>query len=234
MHLDLYGQEGLRVDQHADAGGDHRYPDLSSVGPVVTDYRDSRPVNGRWRRILLGVYRRRVLARVKRLRARQGPPIQLRYHGAVTVGSPGRARLHGRDGGIGDLIWEGLKQAGWIGYSGERWPTMELVMCVPRRQPEQAIAARLPLLPGGPRRRTELGQAKEGGICYRCVGPPRGEMVAGRGLVESARRPEDFDSFENMLYTAAIQGGWLSPEQNQPETEVPDVDILIHLTRPRV
>jgi hypothetical protein len=72
-----------------DSGGDHRYPDLASVGPVITDYRASAPVGGqRWRRLRLRWHRRRVIAHAAAIRARQDPPFELRDEGAVTVGSP--------------------------------------------------------------------------------------------------------------------------------------------------
>jgi hypothetical protein len=53
-------------------------------------------------------------------------------------------------------------------------------------------------------------------------------------LVESELRAEEFDFYEDMLYTAAVQAGWLSADdQRQAVGEVPDVDILIRITRRR-
>ncbi len=55
-----------------DSGSDFNYPDLASVGPVITDYRASGRVGAqRWRRVILPVHRRRVAARAKRITARQ-------------------------------------------------------------------------------------------------------------------------------------------------------------------
>ena len=91
-------------------------------------------------------------------------------------------------------------------------------------------------LPGGPRREGELGWVEEDGtVCQRSVGPlhPR---AAGRGvrLVESERRAENFDSFEDMLYTAAVHAGWL-PSRDQPPVvgQIPEADILIRIARHR-
>jgi hypothetical protein len=52
-----------------DSGGDHRYPDLASVGPVITDYRASAPLGGQhWRRLRLRWHRRRVIAHAAAIR----------------------------------------------------------------------------------------------------------------------------------------------------------------------
>ena len=43
------------------------------------------------------------------------PGVQVDYRGAVTLGASGRARLHEREGGINEMVWEALGRAGWIG-----------------------------------------------------------------------------------------------------------------------
>jgi hypothetical protein len=51
--------------------------------------------------------------------------------------------------------------------------------------------------------------------------------------VETERQPDDFDPFEDMLYTAAVHAGWLpvSPEQDTAYADVPDTEILIRIPR---
>lgn len=105
-----------------DSGGDFNYPDLASVGPVITDCRGSGPVKAQcWRRVLLRVHRHRVAARAKRIRARR-EPVQLRYRGGVTIGSPGRVRFHDRSGGLSDFIWQALADSGWVGHHTSERP----------------------------------------------------------------------------------------------------------------
>jgi hypothetical protein len=54
--------------------------------------------------------------------------------------------------------------------------------------------------------------------------------VTGVLLVESERRPEDWDALEDMLYTAGVRAGWL--EANQVSgAEVPDTEIMIRIPR---
>jgi hypothetical protein len=50
-------------------------------------------------------------------------------------------------------------------------------------------------------------------------------------LVESERRDDDFDSFENDLYMAAVQAGWVAIDGQQSVGEVQDADILVCIPR---
>ncbi len=162
--------------------------------------------------------------------------VQVRYRGPATVGSRGRAHLHHRDEGIGELIWDALGRAGWLGETVGVKPTLELCIRVPSAAvPSTATASCLPVRPGGPRRLGEPGTVSdEGLVIQRYEGPLHGRAVPGLRLVDTELRAEDFDFYEDMLYTAAVTAGWLSPERRgQAVSEVLTVDILVQIARRR-
>jgi hypothetical protein len=41
--------------------------------------------------------------------------VEVHYDGPATLGGSGKARLHDRVGGIGEMVWEALDGAGWVG-----------------------------------------------------------------------------------------------------------------------
>ena len=84
-------------------------------------------------------------------------------------------------------------------------------------------------LRGGSRREGERGRiGTDGAACQRYEGPLNAQAIRGIRLVESERRAEDPDYLEDMLYTAAIQVGWLPRDADgQAVVEVPDIEILI-------
>jgi hypothetical protein len=161
--------------------------------------------------------------------------LQVRYRGPATVGSPGRAHLHDRDEGIGEFIWDALGRAGWLGETVGVKPTVELCIRVPPAPvPSSVTASRFPVRPGGQRRLGEPGTVSdEGVVIQRYEGPLHGRAVPGLRLVEPESRVEDFDVYEDMLYTAAVTAGWLSPEGAGQVNEVLAVDILVRIARRR-
>jgi hypothetical protein len=160
--------------------------------------------------------------------------VELRYRGPVTVGSPGRARLHGRDGGLSQLIWDVLGKAGWLGHIIGLKPTVDLMMRVPGPKGERPTPApELSPLPGGSRRPTESGRvALDGSVSRRYVGPLHPRAVQRLRLVEAEWRVEDFDFYEDMLFAAAGKAGWLPADPYDGcVVEIADVEILVSLTR---
>lgn len=155
---------------------------------------------------------------------------QVRYRGAVTVGSPGRVYLHDRDGGLVDLVWEALGQAGWLEHKTGIKPTVDAQIRVsPAPASRHAGAPHFAPLPGGVRRDRERGWADNSGAAYqRYVGPlPR--FVPGIRLVDGERRAEDFDFLEDMIYKAVTHAGW--SVEDHTAVEVPDIELLIGITR---
>jgi hypothetical protein len=218
-----------------DFGGGHTYPDLSSVRPVITDYRESQPAKAPgWRRVFFRGRRRRVIARAKRI-TDSLVEIEVKHHGGVAVGSPGRARLEDREGGLADLIWELVEKAGWVGqHTAQLNPVMSLAMCVPAAPGRSEMPSpRVALLPGGPRRMTEVGRVREDGSVLRRYHGDLHPQASLRGvvLVESENRREDFDIFENMLYAAAVRTGWLSGNRERQEAAlISGVEIVVGAT----
>jgi hypothetical protein len=43
--------------------------------------------------------------------------VEVRYRGPVTVGSPGRAYLTDRAGGMVEFIWHAMVEASWLGHA---------------------------------------------------------------------------------------------------------------------
>ncbi len=210
-----------------DSGSTHACPDLTPLGPVITDH----PVAPDGERTVGADLLSALMDRSTRVEE----IVEVRYRGPATVGSPGRARLHGRDGGIAGLVWYALGQSGWLGHTVHLKPTLEVTIRVaPVRPGERPAPPRFAPLPGGPRRRGESGVVSEDGtVTYKYAGSlhPR---AAGPGvrLVETEGHAEDFDAFEDMLYRAAAQADWLSVrEDKQSSGEVPDAEILIRLLR---
>lgn len=227
----------IKSGQVLDSGGGPHYPDLASVGPVITDYRRSGPVDAqRLRRVLLQAHRRRVTSRAKRIMKRR-EPVELRYHGGVTVGSPGRARLHGRDGGLSDFIWAAIADSGWVGHHTSERPSCWLKLSIrlpPPPEPTLTMPRRLTPLQGGPRRQGEVGTREADGTVRIGYSGPVKRRAWGPGvwLLESDRRPEDYDGIEDQLYTAAIQAGWLPNTPDQTSyADIPDADIVIRVPR---
>lgn len=102
--------------------------------------------------------------------------------------------------------------------------------------PEHRGAAlpQFPPLEGGPRRQGERGPVSDDGSVRQRYQGALNARAAGPGvrLVESGLRAEDFDAFEDMLYTAAVQAGWLACAPNQTaDADVPDTEILIRISR---
>jgi hypothetical protein len=112
-----------------------------------------------------------------------------------------------------------------------------LVISVPQASGSgQGAVPRAAPMPGGLRREGERGRvADDGMVSQRYVGPLHAR-AAGPGvrLVTSEWCAEDFNGFEDMLYTAAAQAGWLSASgQRQDASGISDADILIRIARRR-
>jgi hypothetical protein len=158
---------------------------------------------------------------------------QARYRGTVTVGSPGRVRLHGREGGISQLIWDALENAGWLSHVAGLEPTLDLFMRVPGLSGgSTSPASGLSPLPGRPRRPAEPGRAdSDGSVSRRYIGPLHPRGVPGLRLVETEWRGGDFDSYEDLLFAAADKAGWLPADPYDGcNVEIADVEIRARVT----
>ena len=96
------------------------------------------------------------------MRARRAP-LELTYQGAVTLGSPGRARLHDRRGGLSDFVWQAFWDADWVGQTAGIRPSIELTMSVAARPPDELAAPRFEPLDGGARSLHERGASTDDG-----------------------------------------------------------------------
>jgi hypothetical protein len=64
----------------------------------------------------------------------------------------------------------------------------------------------------------------------RPAAPPRHR--ARFRLLESEGRPDDFDDYEDLLYTAAVHAGWLADlEGASAPAEIPGVQITLRVPR---
>jgi hypothetical protein len=112
-------------------------------------------------------------------------------------------------------------------------PILELVIRVaPADGPRRDAMPRFALRPGGRRRQRKDGRVGEdGAICQHYDGP-LWAVAPGVRVVEGEART-DFDTFEDMLYAAAVRAGWLAADDHrQAVCEVPDVDIVVRVTLP--
>jgi hypothetical protein len=159
--------------------------------------------------------------------------VEVEYEGPATLGRSGRGRLHDRVGGIGEMLWEALDRAGWVGETVSLRTTVSLrvgVAAAPATRSTQP--ARFEPLPGSVRRLGEKGWIDDQGVTWQqSVGPLNGRAAGpGYRLLESERRPEELEFGEDMLYTAAVQAGWLVGEPDEV-LEVPHVRITINVAR---
>lgn len=219
----------IATGEMTDSGSTHDYPNLAPLGRVATDH----PAPSDASESTVDAER---IASLMATSARVDEVVEVRYRGWVTVGSPGRARLHGHDGGISGLIWYALGRTGWLGHTARLKPTIELVIRVaPAPAGGRCTFLRSAPLPGGQRQMGEHGRVEHDGTVHQAyIGPLHRRASVGVRLVESERRPEDYDSFEDMLYTAAVHTGWLPAYDRPPVVgEVPEADILIRIARHR-
>jgi hypothetical protein len=140
--------------------------------------------------------------------------------------------LHDRAGGIGEMVWETLGRAGWIGETVGLRTIVFLrirVAFVPELQPPRRSEG--DVLPGAKRKRGEKGWVDEDQMACQSFEGPLNGRAAGPGyrLLEGERRPEDLEFGEDMLYTAAIRAGWLSGDGGEV-ADVPDVHITVGVT----
>ena len=105
------------------------------------------------------------------------------YRGPATIGGSGRARQHDRAGEIGELAWEALGLAGWLGETiGLR--TIVFLRIRVGSVPEGRPAARstIELLPGDQRKRGEKGWIDEDHMAYQGFERPLNGRTAGARL----------------------------------------------------
>ena len=75
--------------------------------------------------------------------------------------------------------------------------------------------------PGGERSPGERGRRLDDGtVCQGYMGPLHRRAVLGVRLIDSERRADDFDVFEDMLYTAAMHAGWVAVPGQPPSTSL--------------
>jgi hypothetical protein len=159
--------------------------------------------------------------------------VEVDYEGPATLGGSGRGRLHDRAGGIGEMLWEALAGAGWVGEVA----TLRMTVCL-RVGVAAALStgpkqpARFDSLPGGVRQLGETGWVDDQGVAWQQYAGPLNGRAAGPGylLLESERRPEELEFGEDMFYTAAVRAGWLAGGPDEV-VEVPDVRITVSVAR---
>jgi hypothetical protein len=159
--------------------------------------------------------------------------VVVEYEGPATLGGSGRARLHGRVGGLGEMLWEALSGAGWVGEIVSRWTGVAVRLGVPMAPVGQPVPqSQIKLLPGGVRRLGPGGWIDDQGVRWQqSVGPLNGRAAGpGYRLLESERDPAQLEFYEDMLYTAAVHAGWLSGEAEQV-VDVPDVRVAVGVAR---
>jgi hypothetical protein len=131
------------------------------------------------------------------------------------------------------MLWEALDGAGWVGEVASFLMTVGLrvgVAAAPATGFRQS--ARFEPLPGRVRRLGQKGRIGHQGVAWqRYLGPLNGRAAGpGYRLVKSERRPEELEFGEDMLYTAAVQAGWLGGEPGEV-VDVPDVRITVSVAR---
>lgn len=221
----------IETGEVIDSGSRPVFPDLRSLGAVITDLAAEA-----------GIPRARPPKisepppfRPMRLRGAGPLPnaIEVAYAGAATVGANGSARLHGRAGGLGEMLWQALERAGWKGHMTHIRTTVSIrigVLTAPSPLPRPH--AGLTPLSGGARRLGRRARVDTEGVAWQQYEGPfydRDGGIAPR-LVDRERWPEEFAFGEDLLYTAAVRAGWLS---NQPGViaDIPDVRIHLSVTR---
>ena len=158
--------------------------------------------------------------------------VELHYEGAATLGASGRARLHGRVGGIGGMLWEALAAAGWVGEMATHQMKVACRVGVSPPTDEARESSAVEPLPGRKREIVEGGWVDERGVSWGLqVGSLNGRAAGpGYRLLERERTEDDLEFSEDLLYTAAARAGWLPGEPNET-VEVPNVDIIVRVTR---
>lgn len=168
--------------------------------------------------------------------------VTVEYEGPATLGRSGRGRLHDRVGGIGEMLWEALDRAGWVGEVVSIGTTVSVrvgVAAAPATRPKQRAQLEplpggvLEPLPGGVCRLGEKGWLDAQGVAWQQSLGPLNRRAAGPGyrLSASERRPEELEFGEDLLYTAAVRAGWLVDEPDEV-ADVPDVRITVSVARP--
>ncbi|MGO9972052.1 MAG: hypothetical protein ACLP01_04430 [Solirubrobacteraceae bacterium] len=155
------------------------------------------------------------------------------YYGSATIGGSGRARLNDRGGDLENMVWEALAGAGWVGEMANLRMTVAVRMGVPS-PPASAptLRGRRDPLPGRARLLGEMSRIDDRAVAWQQrVGPLNGRAAGpGDRLLESEHRPEDLEFGEDMLFTVAVQAGWLTGAPDEV-VEVPDVRITVSVAR---
>jgi hypothetical protein len=159
--------------------------------------------------------------------------VEVLYGGSATIAACGRACLHDRVGGIGEMVWEALADAGWIGELATIRMTVALrvgVAPAPATTPRRR--ARFEARPGRVRQLGEKGRVDGDGFVWQQSIGPLNPRAAGHGyrLLASEGDPEDLEFGEDMLYTAAVQAGWLTGTADEI-VDISDVRILVGVAR---
>lgn len=159
--------------------------------------------------------------------------VEVEYEGRATLGGFGRARLHDRTGGVGEMLWEALERAGWVGEIVSIRTVVSVcvgVAAAPGNWPAPRSALRP--LAGGARRVGEGGWIDDRGVAWQRVVGPLNARAAGPGyrLLKSERRSEELEVGEDLLYTAAVHAGWLSGDPDEV-VDVADVRVAVGIAR---
>jgi hypothetical protein len=135
---------------------------------------------------------------------------------------------------MSQLIWDTLVSAGWLGHTAGLQPILELVIRVaPADGPGRDAVPRFSPRPGGRRRQRKGSRVGEDGVISQHYVGPLWAVAPRVRVVEGEARPEGFDTFEDMLYSATVRAGWLTADDHrQAVREVPDADIVVRVTRP--
>ena len=133
---------------------------------------------------------------------------------------------------VESMVWEALAGAGWVGEMATFRMTVALRVGVPSAPATGATVHSGRGPPGRAGRIGETGRINACGVVWQQrVGPLNGR-AAGPGylLLESERRPDDCAFAEAMLFTAAVEAGWLTAATDGL-VEVPDVRVVVGVAR---
>lgn len=159
--------------------------------------------------------------------------VVITYDGPATVGGTGRAHLHERSGGIGEMLWEALERAGWVEHQVTRRTLIAQQVGVVL--PPKPVSSYQPVsepLPGGVRRFVEGSWIAENTAWHSYLGPLNGRAAGPGYELISSERANLLEYGEDLLYTAGVRAGWLSATGSKNEVaDVSKIRVSIGVAR---
>lgn len=130
------------------------------------------------------------------------------------------------------MLWQTLVDAGWVGEIATLHMTVALRAGVSPPVSDIRERSRSELLPGRHRRLVERGWLDDRRVAWGLLIGPLNGRAAGPGyrLLENKHTPDNLEFGEDLLYTLAVQVGWLTGEQDAV-IDVPDVQITVCVAR---